>query len=135
VKRTVPIHICAELMDPENYNHLKTAGADEVVHTGLIGSNLLAHSSVKPGMAPVVTELLSWWGQGLDVEPVPAELCAGKSFREVASLLQDRFGYLVVGVMSSDDRLALNPAPTRQVEQSDRLVLIRRQEALEQDGF
>jgi hypothetical protein len=135
IERLVPIHICAELMDPENFQHLKVAGADEVVHTALIGSNLLAHSSLKPGVSPVVTELLSWWGQGLDLEPVPPEIGAGKSFREIASLMHERLGSMVVGVMSSDDKLSLNPAVGRIVKDTDRLVLIRKQEVVDKDDF
>lgn len=134
IERVTPIHICAELMDPENFEHLKVAGADEVVHTALIGSNLLAHSSLKPGMAPVVTELLSWWGQGLDVEPVP-ELCVGKSFLELGSLMRERFGSLVVGIMNSDDKLALNPPGDRIVQKTERLVLIRKQEVVDKDSY
>lgn len=133
--RLTPIHICAELMDPENFDHLKVAGADEVVHTALVGSNLLAHSSLKPGMAPVVTELLSWWGQGLDVEPLPADIEPNRPFREVANLLQERFGYLLVGVMGKDDRLSLNPPGTHKVKVDERLVLIRKQEAIDVDGY
>jgi voltage-gated potassium channel Kch len=135
IKRITPIHICAELMDPENFEHLKVAGADEVVHTALVGSNLLAHSSLKPGMAPVVTELLSWWGQGLDVEPLPAGIEPNLPFREVANLLQERFGYLLVGVMGKDDRLSLNPPGTHKVKVDERLVLIRKQEAIDVDGY
>jgi voltage-gated potassium channel len=135
IKRTVPIHVCAELMDPENFDHLKGAGADEVVHTALVGSNLLAHSSLKPGMAPVVTELLSWWGQGLDVDPVPAEFGVDLPFRQVANQMQERFGFMVVGVMTADDRLSLNPPGDRKVRADDRLVLIRKQEVVDQDGY
>jgi voltage-gated potassium channel len=135
IERAVPIHISAELMDPENYDHLKVAGADEVVHTALIGSNLLAHSSLKPGMSPVVTELLSWWGQGIDVEPVRADLCAGKSFRQVSDLMHERFGYLIVGVLGDGDKLALNPPSDRVVVETDRLVLIRAQQVVDRDPY
>ncbi len=135
IERTVPIHICAELMDPENYEHLKVAGADEVVHTALIGSNLLAHSSVKPGMAPVVTELLSWWGQGLDVEPLPKELPESHTFKEVAEFLHARSGCLVVGIVPPNNQPILNPPDDRIVRADDRVVLIRKHEVVDQDGY
>ena len=135
IERTIPIHICAELMDPENYEHLKVAGADEVVHTALIGSNLIAHSSVKPGMSPVVTELLSWWGQGLDVEPLPEDLPESRTFKMVAEHLHARSGCLVVGVVGPNNQPVLNPPDSRIVKPDDRVVLIRKHEVVDEDGF
>ena len=135
IERTVPIHICADLMDPENYQHLKVAGADEVVHTALVGSHLMAHSSVKPGMAPVVTEQLSSWGQGLDLEPLPPSMTGDLSFQEIATRLREQLGCLVVGLMGRDNQLRLNPPDGVKVRPDDRLILIRKQEAVDQDGY
>ena len=125
IERSVPLHISAELLDPENYEHITVAGANEVVHTAQVGSNLIAHSSVKPGMGRVVTELISWWGQGIDLEPIPDVLEEGATFKSVSEELRKSKGYLVVGVMNGDGTIKLNPNDSRKVTPDQTLVVIR----------
>lgn len=126
VKRTTPLYITAELMDPENYQHLKVAGADEVVHTAQIGCNLVAHASVKPGMAKVVTELVSWWGHGIDFEPLPEGFEDGHTFAAVKEeALRDR-DCMIVGVIQANDKVRFNPKDSLKITSADRLVVIRK---------
>jgi voltage-gated potassium channel len=125
VERSVPLYVVAELLDPENYDHIRVAGANEVVHTAQIGSNMMAHSSVKPGMGSVVTELLSWWGQGIDLEPVPDDVEEGTSFGVLAQKMRAELRYLVVGVMNPDGHITLNPHDNRKVTKAHKLVVIR----------
>lgn len=49
--------------------------------------------------------------------------------------MQECFGYMVVGIMEVDGRLALNPPATRTVVDTDRLVLIRKQEVVDTDAY
>ena len=133
VERSVPLHVSAELLDPENYQHITVAGADEVVHTAQVGSNLIAHSAVKPGMGKVVTELISWWGQGIDLDPIPDSFGAEASFGEVSQQLREESGYLVLGLMDSSGSITLNPPDQRKVGKSDKLVLIRNHETEEEE--
>lgn len=125
VERSVPLHISAELLDPENYEHITVAGADEVVHTAQVGSNLIAHSSVKPGMGRVVTELISWWGQGIDLEPIPDALEEGTTFKAVSEALRASKSYLVVGLVNADGSIKLNPNDDRVVTPDQTLIVIR----------
>lgn len=133
IDRSVPLHVSAELQDPENYQHLRVAGADEVVHTAQVGSNLMAHSAVKPGMGRVVTELISWWGQGIDLEPIPENIPENAEFVKVAAEVRESMRYLVVGVVDDNDKITLNPPDERIVKKSHRLVVIRNHEDQEQD--
>jgi hypothetical protein len=128
VERTVPLHISAELLDPENYQHISVAGADEVVHTAQVGSNLIAHSTVKPGMGRVVTELISWWGQGIDLEPFPDDLEGTVTFIEIAQKLRREQQFLVVGVVDEKGKITLNPPDKRKVQTDHKLVVIRNHE-------
>ncbi len=125
LKRSVPLHVTAELMDPENYNHLKTAGADEVIHTAQAGSNLVAHSSIRPGMGRVFSELLSWWGALIDVTEVPKELDTPVSFDEVSQHLRKHQQFLPIGIVKADGSVNLNPKVGALVHRDDRLVFIR----------
>ena len=128
VNRSVPLHISAELLDPENYNHIEVAGADEVVHTAQVGSNLIAHSAVKPGMGKVVTELISWWGQGIDLEAFPDTLEDGATFREVTAKLREDSGFLVLGTVDEKGEITLNPPDQRKIKRTHKLVVIRNHE-------
>ena len=128
MNRTVPLHISAELLDPENYNHIEVAGADEVVHTAQVGSNLIAHSAVKPGMGKVVTELISWWGQGIDLEAFPDTLEDGATFREVTAKLREESGFLVLGTVDEKGEITLNPPDQRKIKRTHKLVVIRNHE-------
>lgn len=125
VHRKRPLHICAELMDPENFDHLKTAGADEVVHTAQIGSNLIAHSSNRPGMASVVKELLSWWGQQIDISTPPEGLALPASFEQVGDEVRQRGRYLVIGLIRAGGEVLLNPPNDTPVNPGDRIVYLR----------
>ena len=128
IDRSVPIHISAELLDPENFQHITVAGADEVVHTAQVGSNLIAHASVKPGMAEVVTELISWWGQGIDLEPVPKSLDGEVTFARVAELLRQQQSFLVVGFVDAQGKVNLNPNDKKIVSRDSELIVIRNHE-------
>lgn len=128
VNRSVPLHVSAELLDPENYSHIEVAGADEVVHTAQVGSNLIAHSAVKPGMGKVVTELISWWGQGIDLESFPEDLEDGATFKEVSANLRESSRILVVGMVNENGEITLNPPDGRKLNAQNKLVVIRNHE-------
>jgi voltage-gated potassium channel len=126
VKRVVPLHITAELMNPDNFQHLHVAGADEVVHTALIGCNLVAHSSVKPGIAKIVTELVSWWGHGINIESVPDTYEPGQTFIEMARAMTTDRACLILALLHADGQVRFNPSAEHPVEPGDRLVVIRK---------
>lgn len=125
LKRSLPLHVTAELMDPENYNHLKTAGADEVIHTAQAGSNLVAHSSIRPGMGKVFSELLSWWGALIDVTEVPKGIETPASFDDVAQHMRRNQHFLPIGILGPHGEVTLNPDIDAPVTAQDRLVFIR----------
>ena len=60
VKSLAPeVKTCAELMNPENRQHLKRANVDEIVVRGEHLGNLLASATVSPGLPRVFSLLLS----------------------------------------------------------------------------
>jgi voltage-gated potassium channel len=56
--RRRPLYIVAEILDSENVNHARTAGANEVVETRRLGSSLLAHATRFHGSADVMSNVL-----------------------------------------------------------------------------
>lgn len=125
ITRKIPIHVCAELMDPENYEHIKRAGADEVVHTAQIGSNLVAHASARPGMGQVFTELLSWWGQQIDIDVLPPGLSLPVTFEALTDAVRDPQRFLPIGIVRANGQVLLNPVPDEELAVGDRFVFLR----------
>jgi voltage-gated potassium channel len=48
IQRIKPIHVTAELLDPDNFSFLKAAGVDQIIQTARIGAALLARSAANP---------------------------------------------------------------------------------------
>lgn len=44
-RRFHPVYVVAEILDSENVDHARTAGADEVIETRRLGFSLLAHAA------------------------------------------------------------------------------------------
>ena len=57
--RVRPLYIVAEVLDAENVDHARTAGADEVIETNRLGFSLLAHAIVMPGRRRRDRELIN----------------------------------------------------------------------------
>ena len=58
-KRCPEIYVCVELMDQKNLEHCEMVGADEIIVTGEISTNLLVQASLDHGVTRVVSDLVS----------------------------------------------------------------------------
>jgi voltage-gated potassium channel len=124
-ERSKGLHICAEILDPENASPAKIAGANEVMETARLGSSLLAHASINPGVGSIVRNLIYASGNNIYTSQLPATFLEGRrfTFREIQTRARDEFGILVVGVEHKDE-LQINPDPAFDVYQGDRIVYI-----------
>ncbi len=105
-QRKKPLYIVAEVLDAENVEHAKTAGADEVIETTRIGFSMLAHAVEMPGIATILGELADVRGHSLFVGKVPS-VTEGQTFGEVARALKSKYGIVVIGWRHDGaDRLA-----------------------------
>ncbi len=109
-QRRHPLYIVAEILDAENVEHARTAGADEVIQTTRMGFSLLAHAVEVHGTATLVGELADVSGDSLFVDPIPSDLPEPLTFRSVAQALKERHGVLVVGVRRPGLEDLLNPS-------------------------
>lgn len=117
-RRHRPVYVVAEILDSENVDHARAAGADEVIETRRIGFSLLAHSIAHHGTADTLSEVVLRGQNTLFVGEVPKEIVA-TTFGEMARALDLRKrGGIVLGVTNSktgedhvnpDDDLALSP--------------------------
>jgi len=97
-KRKSPVHIVAEILDSENVQHARAAGADEVVETRRMGYSLLAHAVVYPGIADATSRLVFAGQQNLYVGPLPEDVTAPTAFDELSRRIRAATGCLVLGV-------------------------------------
>jgi len=101
-KRKKPVRVIAEILDPENVQHARTAGSDEVIETRKVGYSLLAHTVVYPGVADATSRLVFDGHQNLYVGHVPADLELPMSFDRLSRELRASNGCLVIGYRDPD---------------------------------
>ena len=56
-RRNRPLYVVAEILDSENVEHARTAGADEVIETTRLGFSLVAHAIAIPGTGSIVSRV------------------------------------------------------------------------------
>ncbi len=108
-RRQRPLYVVAEILDAENVEHARTAGADEVIQTTRMGFSLLAHAVEAHGTATLVGELADVRGHSLFVGRWAANLPEPWTFETVARAMKAQHGVLAVGVRTSESRDILNP--------------------------
>jgi len=105
-KRKQPLYIVAEILDAENVEHAKTAGADEVIETTRIGFSMLVHAVEMPGTATILGELADVRGHSLFVGRL-GQLAEGTTFGQLARELNAKHNIVVLGLRhGGEDRLA-----------------------------
>jgi len=97
-KRKKPVRIVAEILDSENVQHARAAGADEVVETRRVGYSLLAHAAAYPGIADATSRVVFAGHQNLYVGALPENVTAPAAFDELSRKIRVATGCLVIGV-------------------------------------
>ncbi len=123
IEREEPLHIVAEILDPENYKHAVIAGADEVIETARVGCSMIAHTAGNPGVGTIVSDLVITSGDNIYASTLPVELMDGDQmdFRALQRRAQDDLGILIIGVEHKGVK-SLNPPPTMPVFLSDKII-------------
>ena len=97
-KRKKPVHIVAEVLDSENVQHARAAGADEVVETRRVGYSLLTHAVAYPGTADATSRVVFAGHQNLYVGALPEDVTAPAAFDELSRKIRATTDCLVIGV-------------------------------------
>lgn len=124
-QRVRPMHIIAEILDPENHDHALVAGADEVIETTRLGSSLLAHTAGNPGVGNVISNLVLASRNNVYAANLPTDFLQGQSlsFAELQDKGREEYGVLVIGVVHNGQML-LNPAGKHDIYMGDKMVYI-----------
>ena len=125
IERTRPLHVCCEILDPENIEHARVAGADEVIPSALLSNSLLAHTASNPGVSAALSHLVMATNQNLYTHPLPQLVPGGQPLRFRSLLVkgQEELGVMIVGI-HLEGQPTLNPSRDLVVEQGTPLVYI-----------
>ncbi|MCP4119303.1 MAG: cag pathogenicity island protein Cag26 [Desulfobacteraceae bacterium] len=126
VKNHVPdLYTCVELMDSKNMDHLKLAGADEIIVVGEISTNLLVQAALDHGITRFVSELVSnRYGNELYKIKMPTYL-VGNSFFNAMCRLKEKENILCIGIEDrSETTLVANPESGYVLKEDDFLIII-----------
>lgn len=130
--RRQPLYLVAEILDAENVEHARAAGADEVIETTRLGFSLLSHTLVQRGTGDILSKITSAGAHSLYVGRIPHGLDLPMPFGELARLIKDQTGAMVIGLHDRDtDTDHLNPADHHPVPADARVVYLAEAPALE----
>lgn len=123
-RRRTPLYIVAEILEEENVEHARKAGADEVIESNRLGFSLLAHAIAVPGTAAILSRVATSGANNIYVSKPPAELALPAPFERVAHEIKERGG-LLLGLRDSktkNDRM--NPPDDFEVAAGMRLIYL-----------
>ncbi|MBX3466144.1 MAG: ion transporter [Planctomycetes bacterium] len=128
------IYTCAELLNRANEPHLRAAGIEEVITTSEAGGHHLAMAAMHPGLANVVSELLTSKAGETLVKQAPPDALIGKTFMAAMEQLKREKNALLVGIeaLGADGprtpgyAMRVNPPPETVIGPRDHLVVIGR---------
>ena len=117
------VRTVVEVNNPSHVDHFHRANVDEVVVTSRIASRLLARTSLYPGLAEIVTDIVSG-GQGSELYRVaiPDE-CVGLSLDELSARLRSDHSATLLGV-NRDGIAYVNPPSDFRLEKGDDAVVV-----------
>ena len=123
-ERKRPLYVVAEILDAENVDHARSAGADEVIETTRLGFSLLAHTIEQPGTAALLSRVGVKGVQNIYVGAIPETITLPKSFGQLASAVKAETGALVIGVRTPAANDILNPADDIQVVSTSQVIYL-----------
>ena len=101
-KRRKPLYVVAEILDSENVEHARTAGADEVIETTRLGFSLVAHAIAIPGTGAIVSRVAAAGAHSIWVGKLPREEEGAepwpRTFGELSRALKKRKAVLLLGL-------------------------------------
>ncbi len=108
-ERRRPLYVVAEILESENVDHARAAGADEVIETTRMGFSVLAHAISEPGTAHVISKVATADSASLYVGRAPDDVELPSSFGELHAALRERYPLLLLGIRDAKGHEHLNP--------------------------
>lgn len=123
--RRYPLYVMTEILDAENVDHARAAGADEVIETRRVGFSMIAHAIRHRGTADTMSRVVmsGSYNAYLGVLPEPLE----EPIRYGDLLLQLRLtsrGGLIIGLRPPGGTEIFNPRKSHMVHPGTLLVYL-----------
>ena len=123
--RRSPLYLVAEVLDSENVDHAKMAGADEVIESQRIGYSMIAHAVRYHGSASAMSRVLMYGAHNVYVGLVPEEGIRDETFGELLARMQlSKRGGLVVGLRTPAGQEVINPSKAYRMEPGTQLLYL-----------
>jgi len=117
------VRTVVEVNNPQHVDHLRRANADEIMVTSRIASRLLARSSLYPGLAELVTDIVSG-GEGSEIYRVALpEQFIGLSVDELSSRLRADHAATLLAI-GRDGHAFVNPPSDFRLAPGDDAVVV-----------
>ena len=130
IKSLAPeVKTCAELLNPENRQHLKRANVDEIVVRGEHLGNLLAAATASPGLPRVFSSLLSPEEENKMWKVEIPSSYIGKTAGELAGYFRDNHQALLFALLRERKELALEKILTDDYSAIDQFIKRKFEEA------
>lgn len=110
--RRRPVYVVAEILDPENAQHARAAGVDEVIETTRLGFGLLAHAVTAPGSGEIMSQVATSGALNVYIGRYPYG--EAMAFGKLVDRLHQERGAVVFGVRDPNTRAAELPPPDAQ---------------------
>ena len=131
-QRRTRLYVVAEILDSENVNHARTAGADEVIETSKIGYSMIAHAVRYHGIATAMSRVLLSGSHNVYVGLVPGGPPAPTAFGDLLTDLRlSKRGGLVIGLRSPAGKEMINPPKDYIVEPGTQLLYLAKDPLLD----
>ena len=128
--RREPLHVVAEILEHENVDHARTAGADEVIETTNLGFSLLSHAVVQHGTADLMSRVVGAGFNSLYVGRIPDGIETPVPFSALLQRLRADHRVLLIGFKDSAGRDRINPGDDVQLGVGDKLLYLAEEEVL-----
>lgn len=123
--RLHPLYVVTEILDAENVDHAKSAGADEVVETRRVGFSMIAHTIRYHGTADVMSRLVMLGSYNPYVGSIPDGITEEIAYSDLLVKLQlTSKGALVIGVHPAGGAPVINPPRDYMVQAGTNLIYL-----------
>lgn len=125
--RSEPLYIAAEILEAENVEHARTAGANEVIETTRLGFSMLVHTVKHHGTAAMVVRMASFGANSFYVGRLPRGTKTPLEFGALSDQLKGQLGLLLLGIRDRGTRAEeINPPDDTVItEQHDLIYLAK----------
>lgn len=130
--RNSPLYVVAEILDSENVDHARSAGADEVIETRKIGFSMIARSVRYHGLATAMSRVLLSGAHNVYIGQIPGDPQEPMRFGDLLTGMKlSQRGGLVVGLRTPGGEEVINPPKTTMVTPGSHLLYLAQEPLLD----